>query len=100
MTGRQIRAAGCPGPPWPGMPLRPPAPPRWSASPSPWATAAVLLVGIGISQWAELLFPAWVLALSIDVLVARAGLRPAPYRPGRVTQAHPRWGIVAGLGRP
>jgi len=33
-------------------------------------TALVLLVGVGISAWVELLFPAWVLALSVDVLVA------------------------------
>jgi hypothetical protein len=35
------------------------------------ATALVLLVGVGISAWVELLFPAWILALSIDILVAR-----------------------------
>jgi len=35
------------------------------------ATALVLLVGIGISAWLELLFPAWILALSIDILAAR-----------------------------
>ena len=34
------------------------------------ATALVLLVGVGISQWVELLFPAWILAISIDILVA------------------------------
>jgi hypothetical protein len=34
------------------------------------ATALVLLVGTGISPWVELLFPAWVLALSIDFLVS------------------------------
>jgi hypothetical protein len=34
------------------------------------ATALVLLVGIGISPWAELLFPAWILAISIDILAA------------------------------
>ncbi len=33
-------------------------------------TALVLLVGIGISPWAELLFPAWILAISIDILTA------------------------------
>ncbi len=33
-------------------------------------TALVLLVGVGISPWVELLFPAWVLALSADILVA------------------------------
>jgi hypothetical protein len=37
------------------------------------ATAVVLLVGIGISPWVELLFPAWVLALSLDILVAGPG---------------------------
>ena len=39
-------------------------------------TALVLLVGVGISPWSELLFPAWILALSIDILAA--GLRMAP----------------------
>jgi MFS family permease len=39
------------------------------------ASALVLLVGIGISPWVELLFPAWILALSIDILVT--GLRAA-----------------------
>jgi hypothetical protein len=37
------------------------------------ATALVLLVGIGISAWLELLFPVWILALSIDILTARSG---------------------------
>jgi hypothetical protein len=32
--------------------------------------ALILLVGIGISPWVELLFPAWILALSLDVLIA------------------------------
>jgi len=34
------------------------------------ATALVLLVGIGITPWAELLFPAWILAISIEILAA------------------------------
>jgi hypothetical protein len=34
------------------------------------ATALVLLVGVGISAWVELLFPAWILALSADILTA------------------------------
>jgi hypothetical protein len=38
-----------------------------------FATALVLLVGVGISDWVELLFPAWILALSIDILTARPG---------------------------
>ena len=34
------------------------------------ACAVVLLVGIGISPWVELVFPAWILALSLEVLIA------------------------------
>jgi hypothetical protein len=34
------------------------------------ACAVVLLVGIGISPWSELVFPAWILALSLDILSA------------------------------
>jgi hypothetical protein len=34
------------------------------------AAALVLLVGVGFSAWVELLFPAWILALSIDILAA------------------------------
>jgi hypothetical protein len=43
---------------------------------SRWLTVAgivaalVLLVTVGISPWVELLFPAWILALSIDILIA------------------------------
>jgi hypothetical protein len=33
-------------------------------------SALALLVGVGISAWVELLFPAWILALSLDILVA------------------------------
>ena len=44
--------------------------------------AVVLLVGVGISPWVELLFPVWILALSIDILIA--GLRAA-----RVTETSP-----------
>jgi len=32
--------------------------------------ALVLLIGIGISPWVELVFPAWILALSVEILVA------------------------------
>ena len=34
------------------------------------ACALVLLIAIGISPWVELLFPVWILALSLDILVA------------------------------
>jgi len=36
------------------------------------ATALVLLVGVGISPWAELVFPVWILAISIDILAVGA----------------------------
>ena len=42
------------------------------------ACAVVLLIGIGISPWAELVFPAWIMALSVDILVAgRRATEPA-----------------------
>ena len=40
-----------------------------------FAVAAVLLVSVGLTPWIELLFPAWILLLSIDIL--RTGLRSA-----------------------
>jgi hypothetical protein len=49
---------------------------------SRWLTVAgvvaalVLLVAVSFSDWVELLFPAWILALSIDILVA--GPRTSP----------------------
>jgi hypothetical protein len=36
------------------------------------AIALVLLVGTGVSVWVEVLFPAWILALSLDILIADA----------------------------
>jgi hypothetical protein len=35
------------------------------------------MVGIGISPWTELVFPAWILALSLDVLTAGRKASPA-----------------------
>ena len=53
------------------------------------ATALVLLVGVGISPWVELLFPAWILAISIDILAAGRGPPPAPpKRPRRADRRH------------
>jgi hypothetical protein len=43
-------------------------------------TAVVLLFVVSISPWVELLFPAWILALSIDIL-----LRPAPPAAARLS---------------
>jgi hypothetical protein len=39
--------------------------------------AVVLLVGIGINPWVELLFPLWILALSLDILSASVQGSPA-----------------------
>ena len=36
------------------------------------ASALVLLVAAGTVPWIELLFPAWILALSVDILVSRS----------------------------
>jgi hypothetical protein len=57
---------------------------RWLAM-AGFAVALVLLVGVGISPWVELLFPAWILALSIDILAAGPGT-PAGM-PGPATEA-------------
>jgi hypothetical protein len=47
-------------------------------------TALVLLIGTGISAWVELLFPVWILALSVDILAAgRTAMSPP------VPAAHP-----------
>jgi hypothetical protein len=51
--------------------------PRWLSA-AGYATALVLLVGVGISAWVELLFPAWILALSIDILAAGPGTAEPP----------------------
>jgi hypothetical protein len=49
------------------------------------AVALVLLVGPGISAWAQLLFPAWILALSVDILTA--GLMVSPGSTGTAPQS-------------
>ncbi len=43
--------------------------PRWLGV-AGLITTLVLLVGTGISAWAALLFPAWILALSVDMLLS------------------------------
>jgi len=47
--------------------------PRWIGYLG-YAFAVVMLVSVGLTPWVELLFPAWILVLSIDIL--RASLRP------------------------
>ena len=49
--------------------------PRWIGMLG-FAVAVVLLVSVGLSPWVELLFPAWILLLSADIL--RTGLRESP----------------------
>jgi hypothetical protein len=45
-------------------------------------TAVVLLVGVSFSGWLELLFPAWILALSIDIIARGGGADPRGGRAG------------------
>ena len=45
-------------------------------------TAVLLLIGSNVTPWAELLFPAWILALSIEILLHPEAQRgPAPAAP-------------------
>src|SRR5215470_8828411 len=46
--------------------------PRWIGILG-FAVAAVLLVSVGLTPWVDLLFPAWILLLSVDIM--RTGLR-------------------------
>lgn len=45
-----------------------------------FSVAVVLLVSVGLTAWVELLFPAWILLLSVDIL--RTGLRQSPSAAG------------------
>jgi len=49
------------------------------------ACAVVLMIGIGITPWVELLFPLWILALSVDILWA--GSRASSAQPLRSLQS-------------
>jgi hypothetical protein len=55
--------------------------PRWLAF-SGYAIALVLLLAAGITPWVELIFPAWILLLSLDTLIRSLG-------EGRVAQQAP-----------
>jgi hypothetical protein len=49
------------------------------------AVGVVLLVSVGLNLWTTLLFPAWILLLSVDIL--RTGLRRSRDAAGAVTDA-------------
>jgi hypothetical protein len=53
--------------------------PRWLAI-AGHSTAAVLLFGIGVLPWLDLTFPAWLLMLSIHILVVTFGRDAEPAR--------------------
>jgi hypothetical protein len=55
--------------------------PRWLTL-AGLVCAVVLLVGIGINPWVELLFPLWILALSLDFLLRDLRTPSARYRAG------------------
>ena len=66
--------------------------------------AVVLLIGIGISPWVELVFPAWIFALSVEILVVGPGGASAERLPGTgpagqrsLRRVGPAGGIGAGL---
>ena len=50
-----------------------------------FVSALVLLIGVGFSPWLELLFPAWIFALSIDILMV--GLKSPTPTPTPAQQA-------------
>ena len=54
--------------------------PRWIGMLG-FAVAAVMLVSVGLSPWLDLLFPAWILLLSADIM--RTGLRNSRDADGR-----------------
>lgn len=43
-----------------------------------YPVAVVLLFGVGLSRWIVLLFPVWILVLSIEILLAQLRAPPAP----------------------
>jgi hypothetical protein len=49
--------------------------PRWLAF-SGYATALVLLLAVSVTPWVELLFPLWILLVSVDTLAANLRLDP------------------------
>jgi hypothetical protein len=49
--------------------------PRWTGLLG-FAVSVVLLISVGLTAWVELLFPAWILLLSVDILPT--GLRQSP----------------------
>src|SRR3974390_826471 len=55
--------------------LRTKVAPRWIGMLG-YAVAVVLLVSVGLTVWAELLFPAWILLLRIDILRTRLSRAP------------------------
>lgn len=62
--------------------------PRWLGF-SGYAMALVLLLVIDVTPWVELLFPLWILLLSLDTLVASLGRRETE-RLAPVSQSLPR----------
>jgi hypothetical protein len=51
--------------------------PRWLGYVG-YAFALVLLVSLGISRWVQLLFPLWILMVSVDILVRNLRAQAVP----------------------
>src|SRR5215472_7050014 len=63
--------------------------PRWIGI-AGIVVAVILLVSVGLSLWIELLFPAWILLLSVDIL--RTGLRRSANAAATATAPSPGQG--------
>jgi hypothetical protein len=57
--------------------------PRWLVF-AGYAIALILLLAIDVTPWVELLFPLWILLLSLDTLVASMGRKGT----GRIAPAN------------
>jgi hypothetical protein len=71
--------------------------PRWLVV-AGLLTTLVLLVGTGISAWTELLFPAWILALSINILTSTSSSQSQSQSQPRLSlHRAPAGGVVTRL---
>jgi len=68
--------------------------PQWLAF-GGYATALVLLLAVSVTPWVELLFPVWILLVSVDTLVANFRSRHAAGEPGEPLSGSMRGGAQA-----
>ncbi len=66
--------------------------PRWLAA-SGYAIAVLLLLGMGVTLWVELLFPLWVLLLSVEIIILNLKEASTPRK-----HPQPLWKTPSGYG--